>query len=195
MIETKPRIKQCNRGQLFRAGWLSSHRVVVLSFLRSQISLAIIWARHIFGWLNLTDCVYLQHFRLRFLVFYSLLYWAMLDKLIRYITRAVQPAFLQRGLLDPTLATKIRQFEEQEEDWNTQFWPRHLSPGRNGKEEQSQFSSFPFPAAFAIRMVWKMAATKQESKAITLKGSAELVTEFFGKSLFFIHFWSNHALF
>ena len=44
-----------------------------------------------------------------------------------------------------------------------------------------------------------MAATKQESKSITLKGSAELVTEFFGNFLYveifdFVWFYSKFIL-
>ena len=45
-----------------------------------------------------------------------------------------------------------------------------------------------------------MAATKQESKSITLKGSAELVTEFFGNFLYvwifdFVWFYSKFMIF
>ena len=48
-----------------------------------------------------------------------------------------------------------------------------------------QSSSFFFPASLAaVTGFKKMAATKQESKSITLKGSAELVTEFFGNFLY-----------
>lgn len=48
-----------------------------------------------------------------------------------------------------------------------------------------QSSTFFFPASLAaVTGFKKMAATKQESKSITLKGSAELVTEFFGNFLY-----------
>jgi len=41
----------------------------------------------------------------------------------------------------------------------------------------------------------KMAATKQESKSITLKGSAELVTEFFGNFCLHVDFSIRLVLF
>ena len=40
-----------------------------------------------------------------------------------------------------------------------------------------------------------MAATKQDSKAITLRGSAELVTEFFGNCTFLLAFFNVKLLF
>ena len=64
-----------------------------------------------------------------------------------------------------------------------------------------QSSSFFYPASLAaVTGFKKMAATKQESKSITLKGSAELVTEFFGNFLYvwifdFVWFYSKLVLF
>ena len=63
-----------------------------------------------------------------------------------------------------------------------------------------QSSSLFFPASLAaVTGFKKMAATKQESKSITLKGSAELVTEFFGNFLCvwnfeFVWFYSKFIL-
>ena len=44
----------------------------------------------------------------------------------------------------------------------------------------NEWSCLSFPTALGTPLFRKMAATKQENTAITLKGSAELVTEFFG---------------
>lgn len=43
----------------------------------------------------------------------------------------------------------------------------------------NEWSCISFPSALGTPLFRKMAATKQENTAITLKGSAELVTEFF----------------
>ena len=82
MIETKPRINCGNRGQLFRATWLSSARCSE-TFRRTteqvECSAKCTWQRPRTG-LNqifFRSCVNLQHFRSRSLAVISLQIWRL----------------------------------------------------------------------------------------------------------------------